>query len=173
MWIAGSCSSRCWNGGSEKWLLISLCGLASAATASGWPSWTVSGSSLVAFSGPKAFLAAIWSSTACEETFTEGRAILSLPEKSPRVFTSGLRVSSSIGVVPTPHRPFTSPRVRSLSSSMLVEPLSTMSILPESSASLPAAPLVRLTHSTATSPRPAALACFSISLCCSARTAGR
>ena len=54
------------------------------------------------------------------------------------------------GVVPTPQMPLISPRVFSLTSSMLVEPLSTMSMEPDSSASLPAAPLVRLTHSTLT-----------------------
>ncbi len=134
---------------------------------------TVSGSNLPRPASPNICRAAMPRMVDCIDTLTVGTAILSLSRKSAIVFTFGLRVTRINGTAAAAETAFTWPLVRDHRSSMLLIPLVTKSSWPASSASVDVPPLPMVTQFTLKLPRPAALACFSMSFSCSTTTTDR
>ncbi len=165
VWMPGLASSRAWNGGEEKWLAMSPPPDSTAASASGCAIDTVSGSSLAHSSGPNRSRAAICSRIACMEILTDGIAMRSVSRRSPSVLMRASRVTSSSGWAFMPEIARTSivPRVFDHSVIMFGRPIAARSIELDSSASVSGAGPASTVHSTLTSPRPACLACCSIS----------
>jgi hypothetical protein len=114
---------------------------------------------------PNSLAAAICRMTACIDTLTAGIAILWPSLKSLSDLIAGSRTSSISGETLKPVAPFTSigvPLVFDQMVTMPGMPRQTKSTLPEISASFITSLERNVAQSIETSPRPAALACFSI-----------
>src|SRR3954463_16728976 len=163
-----ACSS-CWNwnGGTLNTVLMLPEPVSSAMVASGGDIDTVRLSSFAKFSSPNAAAAAICSTTACTDTFTEGTAMRSRWEKSLIDLIAGLELLSRNGCELSAQIPFTSNEVPCVLSHSVISPGTpplTMSVEFDSSASFIADGPLKRCQETVKSFKPRCVAYFSINL---------
>src|SRR5436309_8505441 len=161
------CSCWNWKGGTLNTALMLPEPVSSAMVASGGDIDTVSESSFAKLSSPKAAAAAICSTTACTDTFTDGTAIRSRSEKSLIDLIAGLEVLSRNGCELSAQIPLTSNEVPWVLSHSVISPGTpplTMSVEFDSSASFIADGPLKRCHDTVKSFTPRCVAYFSISL---------
>src|SRR5664279_1137515 len=167
--------SMSWNGGAEKWLLISPAPEIMAAAASPCGICTTSRSSRPPLPSPQIFSAAICNRMACTDTFNVVTATRSLSPRSSIFLTSGSRVSRKSGSVDTPPIPRTAlgdPAALAHSVTNTVVPALTMSRLPDRRPSFIGPPPGNWRQLTLMSPSPALARCFSSNCFCCTITIG-